>query len=228
MATLFKTRGIVLSSVKFKETSIIVKVFTEDLGLQTYIVNGVRSSRGHSKIALYQPLVLLDLVVYKNEQKDIQRISECKCEFAYHSIPMDMKKSAVAMFWAEILNKTIREDGHPEREKFAYIRDSLIDLDRTTKGIDNYPISFPIGLCRYLGFEIESGTALSEDHFVGDPRTQAGLSAYFDQVLQGNVDQTCDPAVKRQALVCLINYYTEHFEGFGKVKSVSILKQLFS
>jgi len=40
---IFKTRGIVFRFTKFKETSIIVTIFTEVFGLQSYIVNGVRS-----------------------------------------------------------------------------------------------------------------------------------------------------------------------------------------
>ena len=55
-----KTSGIVLSHIKYQETSIIVRIFTRDLGLKAYLVNGVRSMSKGSKIALYQPLTLDD------------------------------------------------------------------------------------------------------------------------------------------------------------------------
>ena len=73
-----KTAGIVLSHIKYKDTSIIVRIFTRDLGLKAYLVNGVRSLGKGSKIALYQPLTLLDLVVYDKENTGLQRISEAK------------------------------------------------------------------------------------------------------------------------------------------------------
>ncbi|MBA4056317.1 MAG: DNA repair protein RecO, partial [Marivirga sp.] len=70
---LHKTRGVVFRFTKYGETSIIVNIFTELFGLQGYIVNGVRSKSGKNRIALYQPLTLLDLVVYHRENANINR-----------------------------------------------------------------------------------------------------------------------------------------------------------
>jgi len=61
---LHHTEGIVLGSLKYKESSLIVKIFTNAFGMQSYVVNGVRSSKSQGKTALYQPLTLLDMVVY--------------------------------------------------------------------------------------------------------------------------------------------------------------------
>ena len=83
---LHKTRGIVFRFTKYGETSIIVNIFTELFGLQSYIVNGVRSASAKNKIALYQPLTLLDLVVYHRENVNILRIKEVKCLHAYQTI----------------------------------------------------------------------------------------------------------------------------------------------
>ena len=56
---LTKTRGIVLVFIRYKESSIIARIYTKDLGLRSYIVNGVRSIKT-SKIAFFQPLTVLD------------------------------------------------------------------------------------------------------------------------------------------------------------------------
>ena len=40
-----KTKGIVLRTVKYGETSLVVIMFTELFGIQTYMVNGVRSAK---------------------------------------------------------------------------------------------------------------------------------------------------------------------------------------
>ena len=80
-----KTRGIALSFIKYRDTSIIAKIFTEEFGMQSYIVNGVRSKSAKTKIALFQPLTLLELVVYHNKKKEIHRISEIKCFRNFHS-----------------------------------------------------------------------------------------------------------------------------------------------
>jgi DNA repair protein RecO (recombination protein O) len=43
-----KTKGIVLRNIKYGETSLVVNIFTELFGIQTYLVNGVRSSKKSS------------------------------------------------------------------------------------------------------------------------------------------------------------------------------------
>ncbi|MBL7720826.1 MAG: recombination protein O N-terminal domain-containing protein, partial [Chitinophagaceae bacterium] len=66
---LHKTKGIVLRTVKYGETSVIVTLFTELFGIQSYLVNGVRASskKGTGKANMFQPAAILDLVVYHNE-----------------------------------------------------------------------------------------------------------------------------------------------------------------
>ena len=92
---LHKVKGLVLSYIKFKETSVIVKIFTDRFGLQSYIINSVRSSKSKNKIALLQQLSLLEMVVYKNDSKDIQRVSEFKSLVPYQEIPFEHHKSGL-------------------------------------------------------------------------------------------------------------------------------------
>src|SRR6185436_14709858 len=102
---LHKTRGIVFRFTRYGETSIIVTMFTELFGLQTYIVNGVRSKSAKNKIALYQPLTLLDLVVYHKDNAPILRIKELQCAHPFQSLTEDVKKSTLALFLNELLNR---------------------------------------------------------------------------------------------------------------------------
>ena len=205
----------------------MVKIFTEEFGLQSYLVNGVRTSRGHAKIALYQPLTLLDLVVYKKEQKTLQRISECKCEIPYKSITSDIRKSAVVMFWAELLNKTITDEGLEDREKYRFIRELLLELDGSTEGIENYPVRLAVGLCRYLGFEIESADTIADHMMVGNV-IEEELCAYIDTVINQGVIEKTSNQLRRKALDSLMSYYNLHLDRFTKMKSTIILKQVFS
>src|SRR3954470_20778545 len=105
---LYKTRGVVFRFTKYGETSIIVSIFTELFGLQSYIVNGVRSKSAKNKIALFQPLTILDLVVYHRENANILRIKEVKCLHNYHAIGGDIKKSTIALFVNEMMNKAVK------------------------------------------------------------------------------------------------------------------------
>ena len=57
-----KTKGIVLRAVKYGETSLVVTIFTELFGLQSYLVNGVRTptKKGTAKANLFQPAAMLE------------------------------------------------------------------------------------------------------------------------------------------------------------------------
>ena len=92
-----RTRGIVLGSIKFKETSIIVKIFTEEFGSASFIVNGVRSTKAKGKAALYQPLTLLELVIYYRIKR-FNEVSEAKMATSFTAIPFDPVKRTIGIF----------------------------------------------------------------------------------------------------------------------------------
>src|ERR1700683_5435900 len=102
-----KTRGIVLHTIRFSETSVITKIYTEKLGLVSYIVKGVRSSKSKAKAALLQPLTLLDMEVTHRENKQLQYIREFSRLYTYQSIPFHTLKSSVALFLLEVVSKSI-------------------------------------------------------------------------------------------------------------------------
>jgi len=229
---LVKTRGIVLKFIKYRETSIIVNIYTEFLGLQSYIVNGVRSSRSKkSKIALYQPLTLLDLVVYYRESSNLQRLSESKCSQPFSTIPLDPKKTAIALFIVEILSKTLKEQVE-NQDLFNFIWNSITRFDASDFPAENFHLIFIIKLTRYLGFspgssvEIRNELKDSLDH----QWLQAEESKLLDQML------ACDylnvPKLTNQQRTGILNiilsFYQLHVEQFGVVKSVKVLNQVFS
>ena len=96
---IYKTKGIVLNFIKFKESSIICKIFTESFGLQSYIINGVRSSNKNKNMSLFQPLTILDLIVYNKRSANLQRLKEMKIDVIYMTNHTDIKKISVCIFY---------------------------------------------------------------------------------------------------------------------------------
>jgi len=54
---LHSTAGIVLRNIKYGETSVVVTIFTELFGVQSYLINGVRvaSTKTASKAGRHAP-----------------------------------------------------------------------------------------------------------------------------------------------------------------------------
>ena len=144
------TRGIVIHTLKYSETSIIVKIYTELYGIQSYLVRGIRKSKSKVRPGLFQPMTLLDLVVNHREQASLQSAREIRVAIPYRTIPFDIRKSSVILFINELLYKIIREE-EPNADLFAYLWKCCTDLDAYGRNISDFHTRFAIGLMHYLG-----------------------------------------------------------------------------
>lgn len=228
---LHKTRGIVLSYIKYKESSIIVKVYTELFGIQSYVVNGVRSSKSKgNRIALFQPLTLLDMVVYyKSKTDSLHRLSEVRNLHPFSSLPFDIAKTSLALFITEILVKCLKEE-EANPPFFEFLLHAVSELDGLTEGLESYHLFFMHRLAGYLGFGI-----FSAEEFV-DILREYRYSELPDQrmvtliraLIAGNIEDLKQGGKERRAqlLSLMIFYYRTHIEGFGDVKSLDVLKAI--
>lgn len=221
---LHKTRGIVFRFTKYGESSIIVTIFTELFGIQTYIVNGIRSKNSKGKIALFQPLTLLDLVVYYKENANIKRIKEVKCAHQYQALTTDIRKSIIAIFISEMLNKTVKDETHAQ-EIFEFLFHALMLLDHQQNSVENFHLVFLIKLSRFLGFG-----AHQADEILGARILDSEEEAILKNLLQADfTEQIAMTNVQRRNLLeAILRFYTLHIESLGEIKSVQVLRDIMS
>lgn len=219
-----KTRGIVLRFTRYGDTSIIVTIFTDAFGIQSYIVNGVRSATAKSRIALYQPLNLLDLVVYHKQNANINRIREIRSLHTYHTLQTDPRKSSIALFICEILNKTVKEEVHSE-EIFEFLYDSLIALDYSEASYENFHLMFLIKFSRYLGF----GASLANE-IIGPSVLTAEEETLLKELMPCRYDTLIRMTnlQRRNLLDVLIRFYGDHIDTLGEIRSVQVLRDIMS
>jgi DNA repair protein RecO (recombination protein O) len=225
---LIKTRGIVLSFLKYRETSIIARIYTERRGVQNYIVNGVRKAKPPGRIALFQPLTLLELVAYVPRQgSDLTRLSEFRCAEAFRTLPYEMRKSSVALFLSEVLSKSVREEEENE-PLFRFLHDSILAFDEQSVGTENFALLFLLHLANYLGFGVLAGTAMGPGQGSGIATVRLReFEQYFDELLHTPAAVSIpNGQVRRELLTVLIRYYQLHVEGLGEVKSLDILSEV--
>ncbi|MCC5936034.1 MAG: DNA repair protein RecO [Lunatimonas sp.] len=223
-----KTKGIVIGYLKYRDSSIIVQVFTRELGLKSYVVNSVRSAKAKSKMALYQPLTLLDLVVYDKENRNIHRISEARLDHTFTRLPFEFHRSGIALFIVETLNRSIAE--HYQNEAlFDFLYELICHLDREQANLGIFPLAFLVQLTSYLGFEPED----AEQFYEQLPINRAGsnhqakselLTMLINQGLHG--EKSFPSSLKRELMDDLLVFYQIHLENFGEVKSLPVLRSL--
>lgn len=228
---LHKTRGIALSYIRYRESSIIAKIYTELFGIQSYVINGVRSSNARTnRIALFQPLTLLDMVVYHKGKNDtVHRISEMKCYHPFQTLPYQVAKSSLALFVTEILGKTLKEEEANE-PLFQFIEHSVVYLDEAKDGFENFHIQFLFQLASYLGFGIENLRDLESEiksHHFPQMADAAELSATEQFLLNGyGVQVPMDRMRRASILEKILFFYKIHIVGLGEIRSLEVLKEV--
>lgn len=242
-----KTKGIVLRTVKYGETSIVVSIFTELFGVQSYLVNGVRtaSKKGAGKANLFQSSALLELVVYHNELKQLNRIKEFKWAHIYQTVLLDVQKNAVALFMIELLFKCLKQ---PEANPalFHFTEDCFLELDLCEGTImANLPLFFALHLSHFFGFRLIDDYSnqstyldLQEGSFTKEepshPHFIAGEQAFITSQLlktQHPDELKCiklHHEFRRRLLHAYENYYALHIPDFGKMKTLAVLKEIIS
>jgi DNA repair protein RecO (recombination protein O) len=233
---LVKTRGIVLNYIKFRESSIIAKVYTEQLGVQSYIVNSVRKKGTGSRIALFQPFTLLDMVVYTSHKGGLTRISEYRSAYPFSTIPFDIRKSSILLFLSEMVARTVKEE-EENPALFHFLYNAIIEFDQLQDHFENFHLVFLLHLSHHLGFGPSSGAEIVEQvAFSSNAQANTGAptvlalqvhEAYFEELLH-TPGQTTIPngKVRRDMLSILIRYYQLHVDRLGEIKSLAILSEV--
>jgi len=247
MSTVHKTKGVVLRTVKYGETSIIAAIYTELFGLQSYLVNGVRTSskKGPGKASLFQPGAILDLIVYHNELKNLHRIKEFKWGYLYKNIFSNIFKNSVALFMVELLTKTIKQ---PEQntDLFHFIEDAFLHLDESDQNVvANFPLFFSLHLATIYGFrlsdeytpqnnylDLQEGEFVHEQpvhpYFLAEPHSYTTSQLLKTQLPHELNAIQLNKEARRILMIAYQQFYALHIHDFGSMKTLPVLQEVLS
>ncbi len=236
--TTSKTRAIVLQTIKYGDSSLVVKMLTEESGIQSYMVKGVYGKKSKMKAALFQNMTLLDIVADSSDNS-LGFIREISLSHYYESIATDIRKSTIIIFVSELLSKSIA-DSESDVALFNFIYESMLWLDNATSGYANFPIVFAMKLSSYLGFfpNLDTYTEGSCFDLLDGNFKKSGNDIYqIDKELSKAFYETCkqdyvscnlnDLKTRRQLLDAIVSYYKLHSDNTREIKSVEVLREIF-
>ncbi len=240
---LTKCKAIVIKCIDYSETSVILKCFTDVYGMQSYLINGVRKNKGSIRPSQLQPLTLLELEAYHQQNKNLQRIKELKCAPLLHEVHFNMVKSAIGMFMAEVIYRSVKEENQTDNNLFDYLYNTIQILDMEQEKVANFPVFFLVNLCRYLGFypKVNSnGTATMGFNFKDgifepyDDKSPFQFDLVTGKLLlelikcnyQQQKEMPIQAAQRKQLTNGLITYYNQHLSGFSNMRSHEILAEV--
>ena len=226
-----------LKNIAYGEHSVISRIYTRDLGLRSYIINGVRKPKSKINMAILQPLNLLDLEVYEKESSDLQRIKEIKCVPILYAIHEDFKKRGVALFMVELLNLCLQsEEG--EATLYDLIESYVLRLESEGEAT-SMPIFFTLALSREFGiephgryseqtpyFDLVNGQyqPIPGGHSLSAERSQL---LYLFQLMERSSSYTpVGRTDRREILDALIAYFQIHLLKQREFKSLDVLKEV--
>ena len=205
------TRAIVLNHIRYSDSNLIVNLYTESMGRQAVFVRGAFSKKTAMRIALFQPLHLIEADLHHRVNRQIQRVSNIRMYYPFHSIPFDPIKTCIALFIAEALYKTLKEE-EANPELFDFLLHAIQTLDLNERGTANFHLAFLVHYSRHLGFY------LKYDH----------LLSQLSEMSFDHLDSICINHKQRNDLVeRILTHYSVHVANFGKLKSFPILRNIF-
>ncbi len=238
----YKGRGVVLHTLKYGDSSMIVYLLTDVGGRRSYMVQGVRSRSGRgSKLALFQPAFPVEFEGLESNRMQMHRFKEVRAGFTLRNIPFDVRKSTIALFMAEVLYRLVRES-EPNEALFGFVWNSVGALDVMTDGVADFHLWFLANLSRFLGFcpgnEYAEGAWFDIHEGLYTP-VRPAHSGYLSQectrilgeLVGSDVCQLGSLGLNRRQRVdfldAMLAYFGYHLDAVGTVRSVHILREVF-
>ncbi|MBQ9665180.1 MAG: DNA repair protein RecO [Bacteroidaceae bacterium] len=237
-------RGIVLRTVKYGDTSLIVDLFTESRGRQSFMASTSRAKRSVRSVSFWQPLSMVEFSadIRPNAGK-LPRPVDVHPYYNYVDLPFSPVKSTLALFLAEFLSAALREEKE-STPLYRYLEFSLqwLDMVENPSAMANFHLVFLMHLSRFIGiypnlerpdlyFDLLSGCYCdrtpSHSHYLRYAEAQT-LPLLF-RMDYPTMHLFRFSRQDRQRILHVLNeYYRLHVPNFPELKSLEVLHELYS
>ncbi|MCR5077965.1 MAG: DNA repair protein RecO [Prevotella sp.] len=239
---ILKSKAIVLRSLKFGESSLIVDMFTEAEGRVSFMTHIPKTSKGKIKKQYFQPLSLLELEFDFRQRVSLQRIREVRLLHPYASIPFDPVKSAILLFLSEFLYYVTRgEQQNPYL--YNYVLTSMEWLDEAEREYANFHLVFMMRLSRFVGFypnleayrpgawfDLRNATfcghaPLHPDYLL--PAEASGISLLMRMDYENMHLFRLSRHDRNRIAETVLRYYRIHVPDMPELKSFQVMREVF-
>jgi len=231
---LSKHRGILLQTIRYSDHSVILRIFTEHEGLQSFVY---RKSSKQKSAGILQPLSILELEAWKKPQSDLFSVRELRTAYSYKTIGNNYLKNSVVLFLNEILLQVIKEPGHALEEMNQFITSWLILFDNEERAGESH-LYFLAELCSFLGIHPVDNYSTERKYFditsaqfvpfsSGNQIILNEDNSYLlHRVLFEREGLRLNREQKKNMVDSFVLYYQVHLPGVKEIKSLPVLKEI--
>ncbi|MCD6066269.1 MAG: recombination protein RecO [Bacteroidetes bacterium] len=240
---LSKSKGIVFRTIRYDDKKLIVKIYTDLHGLQSFFVSTGKSPRSKIKTALLQPLTQLELETTQRVNKQFAKIQDIRCSYHYTDIHLNIYKNTICAFLNEVLYQSVKEEEANEN-LFDFISAAFQWLDQSRENISNFHLYFLIELSKHMGFYPQNNYTnehpwfdLYEGAFVEKipmhasylgPESSILLSDLLMVDLRNIRYYNISKAERDDILQNLLQFYRLHVAGLHEIRSLAVLRETFA
>ncbi|MBI3511712.1 MAG: DNA repair protein RecO [Bacteroidetes bacterium] len=237
------TKGIIFHTVPYSDSRVIAKIYTENSGVQSFIISVSRSKKAKIKNSFLQPLTLVEVVSDQRERKELHHAREISCFSPYQHLQDDVVKTSIALFIAEVLYKSVKEE-EANPQLFSFLVHSLQILDLKHEGVANFHLCFLVQLSKFLGFYPQPNSAgeksvfdlrdgIFRPHIPPHPLfLEVNESRLLENIMSLSFEnmQTLllSGEIRGMMVKHLLRYYELHLHSMNEVKSHHILETVLN
>ena len=237
-----KTEALILNSIKYGDSSLVIQCYTEEFGRISLLARGIRRKSKSRPRSTIQPLQLFSVTISKKETREMSLLREADLVFITQNTHIDVKRSAIAIFIADLLSHILREEEKDSR-LFMFLREAVIELDRINEGLENFHLYFCVRLAEYIGIspimideaaepsnDFENGRFIKKDseYNKGEELFNSDLYSQFSLLTYetlGNIKLSGEQ--RNRFLISMLKFYSHHLPGSGNLKSLAVLTEIF-
>lgn len=235
------TKAVLLHKTKYSDNSLIIKLFTEKSGTQSFLIKNAFSKKSKLHYTLFSPLALLEITYNQRKAEEMQFLKEVRIAHHFTQIPFDIVRNSILLFYNEILYKLLFQYGE-DCAFYQFIEDSILEIDQQDVTLSDIHIKFLVALSCFAGFapqpnytnsncyfSIQNG-CFSDTYLHGGDSLSQEASLYLFQILSYlKMNKAITPApkpIRTELLNGLIKYFEVHNEGVKRIESLEILSQI--
>ncbi|MDY6241855.1 MAG: DNA repair protein RecO [Prevotella sp.] len=237
-----KTKAIVLRTVKYGESRIIVDLLTREAGRVSMVCQLTKSGKGKIKKQLLQPMTMLDVAFDYRKNISLQHFQDLRIGQVYRSLLFDPYKLSITLFLAEFLIYATRDETD-NRQLYDFIETSLLWLDNADGGFANFHLVFMLRISLFIGFypnlddyhegcwfDLREGcfTPLRPSH---NDCLKPDEAARMRTIMRMSLDNMhlfrMSRVERNRCAEIILYYYRLHQSDFPELRSIEVLKELF-
>lgn len=231
---LVKSKGILISKVKYADNSYILKIFTENFGLKSFIINSPQKRGAVIKSAYLEPLSILEIDFYLKENQTLYRIKDGRLIYSPFLENEEMVRKSILFFYNDILKQFIFEN-QPFIDIFQSGTEFLMHF-KLEQHLKYQPFQIMLKHLKFSGLfprnnfdESSNIFNMSESEYSNIVKSPLDIKPPYAQTLSAILSEKFDilnTQERNYFLDVLLTYCKVHIPNFKEPKSLEIIREI--